>query len=152
MTKSLLNMKTEINKKSVSFSESPFGSVLITFKNKGISSLVFIQANKIPSDARKIGWKTIGKRKLALEGTAFQMKVWRELSKIPAGTLVTYGELAKRIKMPTAVRAVASAVGRNPIAYFVPCHRVVPASGGHGKYHWGAKRKSAMIKAEMKSL
>lgn len=78
-------------------------------------------------------------------GSLFQMSVWSELLNIPLGSTVTYGDLAKRIDKPKAMRAVASAVARNPIALFIPCHRVVPASGGPGKYRWGADRKRAIL-------
>lgn len=85
---------------------------------------------------------------LHLRGTAFQIAVWRKLLTIPSGRLATYGELAASIGAPKASRAVGSAVGANPIAIFVPCHRVVAASGALGGYRWGAKLKDALINRE----
>lgn len=81
-------------------------------------------------------------------GTAFQMRVWEALRSIPAGATATYGEVAQVIEKPRAVRAVASACGRNPIAVLIPCHRVLPAAGGLGGYHWGPWRKAALLKRE----
>lgn len=83
-------------------------------------------------------------------GTPFQMKVWAELLKIPAGQTVTYTELARRIGMPKAVRAVANACGKNPDAPRVPCHRVVRNDGGLGGYsgEGGIETKRKLLIAE----
>jgi O-6-methylguanine DNA methyltransferase len=83
-----------------------------------------------------------------VSGTPFQRLVWENLRKIPRGTTITYAELAAQIGMPTAVRAVASAVGKNPISVIIPCHRVVPKSGGTGKYRWGSEMKAKLIERE----
>lgn len=83
-----------------------------------------------------------------LIGTPFQLDVWRALREIRSGERVSYAELAARIGRPSAVRAVASAVARNPIAYYVPCHRVVRSDGSTGQYHWGSARKRRMLDAE----
>ena len=93
-----------------------------------------------------------GKRKsfdlpLKPEGTEFQMKVWRELSRIPYGTTISYGEQAKRVGDKNAARAVGSANGRNPIAIIVPCHRVV-ASSGIGGFGGGLKAKRILLSLE----
>ncbi|WP_347358804.1 methylated-DNA--[protein]-cysteine S-methyltransferase [Bdellovibrio sp.] len=88
------------------------------------------------------------KHKIKLQGTEFQMKVWLELLKIPAGKTVTYSELAKKLRRPSAVRAVASAVGKNPISYWIPCHRVVGKNGNTLKYHWGPEVKEYLLKVE----
>ena len=85
-----------------------------------------------------------------VKATAFQWKVWRALQQIPAGETRAYAEVARRIGKPKAVRAVASACANNPVALVVPCHRVVPSSGGTGKYRWGAERKAALLEAEQK--
>ena len=85
-----------------------------------------------------------------VKATAFQWKVWRALQQIPAGETRAYGEVARQIGKPKAVRAVASACAGNPVCLVVPCHRVVPASGGTGKYRWGADRKSRLIAMEKK--
>jgi AraC family transcriptional regulator of adaptative response/methylated-DNA-[protein]-cysteine methyltransferase len=83
-----------------------------------------------------------------VKATAFQWKVWRALQQIPAGETRAYAEVARRIGRPKAVRAVASACANNPVCLVVPCHRVVPSSGGTGKYRWGADRKAALLAAE----
>lgn len=88
---------------------------------------------------------------LDLQGTPFQRKVWNALKRVPYGTTITYGELAKRAGSPRAVRAVASAVARNPVGIILPCHRIVPSAGGTGKYAWGADRKSWLINHERSS-
>lgn len=73
------------------------------------------------------------------------MKVWEALLKIPMGGMTTYGEIAAKIDNPRACRAVGTAIGDNPVAYLIPCHRVIRASGEIGNYHWGEIRKSAII-------
>ncbi|MFP4069985.1 MAG: methylated-DNA--[protein]-cysteine S-methyltransferase [Opitutales bacterium] len=85
---------------------------------------------------------------LAPQGSDFQRRVWRELMAIPAGTRVSYRELAERIGKPGAARAVGGAVGANPLCLLVPCHRVVQSSGRLGGYRWGAERKRALLDAE----
>ncbi len=84
------------------------------------------------------------------EGTLFQQKVWRELLKIPKGKTITYKELAMRVGKPRAVRAVANAVGANPLPVAIPCHRVVRSDGGLGGYSGpgGIKQKLALLKKE----
>lgn len=85
---------------------------------------------------------------LVLYGTDFQIKVWTSLLKIQHGSVVTYGNIAARIAHPAAVRAVGSAVGRNPISVLVPCHRVVNRGDGRSSYGWGPDLKAALLKAE----
>ena len=85
---------------------------------------------------------------LDLRGTAFQQRVWRELTRIPRGETITYGELAKRIGAPGAVRAVGTACGANPVAMIVPCHRVLRGDGELGGYRWGISRKQALLRSE----
>ncbi len=85
---------------------------------------------------------------LDVRATGFQRRVWEELRKIPWGETRTYGEIARAVGQPTAARAVARACATNPAALVIPCHRVVPASGGTGGYRWGAARKSRLLKAE----
>lgn len=82
---------------------------------------------------------------LDLRGSNFQIKVWEALLRIPAGLLVSYGDVAAAIGQPDATRAVASAVARNPVSYLIPCHRVIRASGALGEYHWGAARKRTIV-------
>jgi AraC family transcriptional regulator, regulatory protein of adaptative response / methylated-DNA-[protein]-cysteine methyltransferase len=85
-----------------------------------------------------------------VKATAFQWKVWRALQQIPVGETRAYAEVARRVGKPKAVRAVASACANNPVCLVVPCHRVVPSSGGTGKYRWGAGRKAALLEIEQK--
>lgn len=91
-------------------------------------------------------WKK--KLKIKLQGTEFQMKVWLELIKIPSGKAYTYSELAKKIRKPSAVRAVASAVAKNPVAYWIPCHRVIGKNSNILKYHWGSELKKELLLSE----
>jgi AraC family transcriptional regulator of adaptative response/methylated-DNA-[protein]-cysteine methyltransferase len=83
-----------------------------------------------------------------IRGTAFQWRVWRALTRIPCGETRSYADVARAIGNPAAVRAVARACATNPIALVVPCHRVVPKSGGAGGYRWGTRVKDALLKAE----
>jgi AraC family transcriptional regulator of adaptative response/methylated-DNA-[protein]-cysteine methyltransferase len=85
---------------------------------------------------------------LDVRATAFQWQVWQALAAIPYGETRTYGDIAVAIGRPKAVRAVARACATNPVALAIPCHRVVPASGGEGGYRWGASRKRALLKHE----
>jgi AraC family transcriptional regulator of adaptative response/methylated-DNA-[protein]-cysteine methyltransferase len=82
---------------------------------------------------------------LLLKGTNFQIRVWEALLRIPPGEVTTYGRLAEGIGRPGSARPVGSAVGRNTIAYLIPCHRVIREDGGLGGYRWGEERKEAML-------
>ena len=75
--------------------------------------------------------------------------MWEALLRVPETCLISYGDLAERIGMPSATRAVASAVGANPIAFIIPCHRVLRSSGALGGYRWGLDRKVVMLEREM---
>ncbi len=81
---------------------------------------------------------------LLLKGTNFQVKVWEALLRIPPGAVVTYKDVAEHIGRPSASRAVANAVGRNPIPYLIPCHRVIRSTGAFGGYQSGTTRKKAL--------
>ena len=85
-----------------------------------------------------------------LDGTTLQKKVWTEITKIPYGQTISYSELAKKIKRPDAVRAIASAVGKNPVGLLVPCHRVVKKNGDLGGYMWGENIKRIILDIEGK--
>ncbi len=85
---------------------------------------------------------------LLLRGTPFQVKVWEALLRVPEGAVVTYGELARRVGMPTASRAVGTAVGHNPIAVLIPCHRVIQSTGVTGGYRWSPARKKLLLGVE----
>jgi AraC family transcriptional regulator of adaptative response/methylated-DNA-[protein]-cysteine methyltransferase len=82
---------------------------------------------------------------ILLRGSAFQLKVWEALLKIPEGRLASYDQIAEAIGQPTASRAVGTAIGSNPIAYLIPCHRVIKKTGLFGGYRWGAERKQAIL-------
>lgn len=85
---------------------------------------------------------------LVLKGTPFQLKTWEALLRIPEGRVAAYQDLARLAGEPAATRAAASAVGQNPIACLIPCHRVIQATGAFGQYHWGSPRKQAMLAYE----
>ncbi|ADB36629.1 bifunctional transcriptional activator/DNA repair enzyme AdaA [Spirosoma linguale] len=80
-----------------------------------------------------------------MRGSAFQLKVWEALLKIPEGDLASYDQIANAIGQPTASRAVGTAIGSNPVGYLIPCHRVIKKTGLFGGYRWGAERKQAML-------
>ena len=82
---------------------------------------------------------------LFVQGTNFQINVWEALLTIPPGSVASYEEMARRIGAPTATRAVASAIARNPVSFLIPCHRVIRKSGAFGNYRWGAARKKALL-------
>ncbi len=86
---------------------------------------------------------------VVVPGTALQLAVWRALLELPPGAVVTYAQLAARCGRPTASRAVANAVGANPVAWLIPCHRVIRATGALGDYRWGLGRKAALLAREL---
>jgi len=90
-------------------------------------------------------WSKLSEIKLHLKGTDFQLKVWETLLKIPMGQLSTYGSIAQQIEKPNASRAVGTAIGNNPVAFLIPCHRVIQSTGTFGGYMWGNTRKTAII-------
>lgn len=89
-----------------------------------------------------------GETALSVTGAPFQIKVWEALLAIPSGQVTTYSDIARQIGHPAAVRAVGTAVGRNPVSYLIPCHRALRKSGGLGGYHWGLPVKRAMLARE----
>ena len=106
-------------------------------------------AQFVPDEARLRPWveAAMGGQSapLTLIGAPFQIKVWEALLRIPSGHVTTYGEIAAAIGHPKAVRAVGTAVGRNPISLLIPCHRALRKSGGLGGYHWGLRVKRAIL-------
>lgn len=152
-----------------SFAESPFGDIIIASTAKGICQLTFVKNEKdgignlqyffpnakllqktdmIQQDALRFftgDWNDLQKVKLHLKGTAFQLKVWESLLRIPFGNVSTYSSIADDIKNHKASRAVGTAIGSNPVAFLIPCHRVIRSSGIIGDYHWGSPRKTAML-------
>lgn len=158
---------------SYSFEHTLFGKVLVASTDKGICHLAFYEdevlalselSNKFPNARYRQqqnshqqsalalfnhDWQNDTNIKLHLKGSDFQLKVWESLLKIPQGQLSCYGDIAQKIDQPKAARAVGSAIGDNPVAFLIPCHRVIQASGALGGYHWGLTRKMAMIAWEM---
>lgn len=153
-----------------------FGAYIIASTDKGICHLHFYQNQEQAFQELQQAWpKAIlvqqqeamhlqvnaflqnsiapaqGRIKLHLSGTPFQLKVWEALLRIPEGYLSSYSNLARHINMPTASRAVGTAIGSNPIAFLIPCHRVIKSVGGIGEYRWGSERKMAMIGREAAS-
>ncbi len=152
-----------------SFAESPFGHIIVASTQKGVCHLAFCQhkqkavqtlkerfpqaaytemVDSIQQEALFIfqhDWSKMGQIKLHLTGTPFQLKVWEALLRIPLGDLSSYGNIATAIGKPKAARAIGTAIGSNPVAYLIPCHRVIQASGNTGGYMWGSTRKSAII-------
>lgn len=162
------------------FHESPFGEALLATTERGICALTFHDGNRrgalrdlaarwpnaiiderprvtAPVAARVFsaldardpaGLVPLG---LLVRGTNFQVKVWRALLQIPVGTVATYEDIASAIGQPSAVRAVGTAIGRNPVAFLIPCHRVIRTTGALGGYRWGLPRKRAMLAWESRA-
>lgn len=106
-------------------------------KLQGLANQIFPSANATISDIPTLP--------ILLRGSAFQLKVWEALLKIPEGRLASYDQIADAIGKPTASRAVGTAIGNNPIGYLIPCHRVIKKTGLFGGYRWGTDRKQAML-------
>lgn len=149
--------------------DSPFGDVFIAHTQRGICSINFIPEQGLSRlaidfpNATRVEDVTVtqpiaeavfgglhpeGSLSVLVKGTNFQVKVWEALLNIPDGHTTTYGSIADAIGRPKAVRAIGSAVGRNPIGYLIPCHRVLRSDGGLGGYCWGESRKSAILTRE----
>ncbi|MCH5718000.1 methylated-DNA--[protein]-cysteine S-methyltransferase [Niabella hibiscisoli] len=97
-------------------------------------------------------WSKLGQVKLHLKGTPFQLKVWESLLKIPMGKLSTYGSLAASMGSPNASRAVGTAIGSNPVAFLIPCHRVIQSTGTFGGYMWGPPEKRPSSAGKVRKL
>ncbi|MEZ4900464.1 MAG: methylated-DNA--[protein]-cysteine S-methyltransferase [Spirosomataceae bacterium] len=152
-----------------SFAESPFGHLIVASTSKGICFMAFCEnerdgfedlqqhfsnahfqqkSDTLQQNALFIfqhDWSKLSQIKLHLKGTDFQLKVWEALLKIPMGQLSTYGAIAEKIQNPNASRAVGTAIGSNPVAFLIPCHRVIQSTGAFGGYMWGSTRKTAII-------
>lgn len=149
--------------------ETPFGPVVISSTEIGITNISFVDHR---GDAETIlreqwpysrliktthrhhnnvlqifnnNWNDLSEIKLHLNGTEFQLKIWETLLKIPFGSVISYSGIAEKIGRPNSYRAVANAVANNPVAFLIPCHRVIKKLGEIGEYRWGATRKMAII-------
>ena len=124
-------------------------------KAKFLNATFFEGTDDIQVNALKIfnkDWRNLENISLHLCGSPFQLKVWEALLSIPMGSLSTYGGIAKNIDRPGSFRAVGNAIGDNPVAYLIPCHRVIRSNGQAGGYRWGLNRKRAMIAREALAL
>ncbi len=127
---------------------SPSGILSVGFVEKDASSRADYQQISKQLKEYFLGTRTKFDIKLDLNGTPFQLKVWRALQNIPYGKTATYQGIANKIKQPKAVRAVANAIGANPIAIIIPCHRVIRSNGTIGGYKWGASLKNQLLQLE----
>ncbi|MEG4392935.1 methylated-DNA--[protein]-cysteine S-methyltransferase [Microcoleus sp. BROC3] len=152
--------------------DTPFGKSLIATTARGICNLYFLETTDEQTAAQRLrlGWKnaeiirdepatqslrdlifnseTLSEQKpltLLVKGTNFQIQVWRALLQLPFGAIATYQTIAQLVARPTAARAVGNAIGKNPIGYLIPCHRVIRESGELGGYGWGVERKTVML-------
>lgn len=157
---------------SYGFHDCPFGRALILITSEGLAGLAFADYGKEKSAfadmtarwpeatyvedervtaayAKRIfeseRWKPDQPLKIVFIGSDFEIRVWETILRIPFGKASTYSDIASHIGKPKAARAVGSAVGKNPISFVVPCHRVLEKSGGLGGYHWGLTRKRAIL-------
>lgn len=164
---------------SYGFHGSPFGEALVMATDRGITGMAFINEDigqtraealedmtrrwpdarftEQPSITAQLAaqtfdvskWSSEQPIRLVMIGTDFEVRIWETLLKIPMGRAVSYTDIARHIGKPKASRAVGSAVGRNPISFVVPCHRVLRGDGSLGGYHWGLTRKRALIGWEL---
>ncbi len=157
----------------VGFTGSPFGICCIGIVPRGVCHLAFVETRNRDAAlaplmqawplakfrwnnpaARKLGSKIFPARQHSVvpcnlrafvRATPFQLRVWRALLRVPPGAVVSYGSLAAAIKAPDAARAVGTAVGSNPLAFLIPCHRVIRETGIVGEYRWGHERKRTIL-------
>ncbi len=153
------------------FHPSPFGEFVLATTGRGICAIEFVapaSRNAVlaglqrhwpaarwrlqPRATQAVAARLFPAQRLAgerfdllVQGSNFQVKVWQALLRIPSGKVVCYEDLAARIEAPRATRAVASAIARNPIAFLIPCHRVIRKTGAFGEYRWGRTRKKALL-------
>jgi len=147
--------------------ESPFGDVLAMGTDRGLCGLAFVEecgrdaawqdmtsrwpeAEFTNAPNAISGWVSAafggqGQAALHMIGAPFQIKVWEALLRVPTGHVTTYSDIARAVGNPNAVRAVGTAVGRNPVSFLIPCHRALRKSGGLGGYHWGLPVKRAIL-------
>jgi AraC family transcriptional regulator of adaptative response/methylated-DNA-[protein]-cysteine methyltransferase len=164
---------------SYGFHPSPFGTALVMATARGLAGLAFAdsgeeqaaladmqsrwpRANIIADTAGTALlaarifdprlWRANRPLRVVLIGTDFEVRVWETLLKIPLGRAMTYSDIAAKLRAPKAARAVGAAVGKNPVSFVVPCHRVLGKSGDITGYHWGLTRKRAMLGWELGRL
>ncbi len=160
---------------SYGFHPSPFGLALLVATPRGVAGLAFVNEDagqtrrqalddmlrrwpkaRAAENAERTApfvarifdparWRREVPIRVVMIGTDFEVRVWQALLEIPMGRAVSYADIARRLGQPTASRAVGAAVGRNPISFVVPCHRVLRGDGSLGGYHWGLTRKRALI-------
>jgi len=159
---------------SAGFHDTPFGECLLAVTDRGVCGLAFFDGDRDTArrdlqqrwpnaviDEKPRSTAPVASRifralevrdpvglvplALLVRGTNFQVKVWKALLRVPPGAVATYEDIAGAIGAPQAVRAVGTAVGRNPVAFLIPCHRVIRTSGALGGYRWGLQRKRAML-------
>ncbi|MDR2972851.1 MAG: methylated-DNA--[protein]-cysteine S-methyltransferase [Bacteroidales bacterium] len=168
-------LKSDLDTKnliSYSFFNSTFGKILVASIPQGVCYVGFAISidcalqelfKRFPNDifrrrktkyheqVKKLfagKWEKGKKIVLFLRGTEFQLKVWDALLKIPTGTLTTYSKIAKSIGYSNAQRAVGTAIGKNPILYIIPCHRVIAQNGKLGGFYWGIEKKIELLNVE----
>jgi AraC family transcriptional regulator of adaptative response/methylated-DNA-[protein]-cysteine methyltransferase len=156
----------------VGYHPSPFGEAILVATERGLAGLGFVdggdraaaladmqrrwpkaayvedEAATAPLARRifdPLSWRAEQPLRVVLIGTDFEVRVWQTLLRVPLGRATTYSDIASRIGKPSASRAVGAAVGKNPISFVVPCHRVLGRSGALTGYHWGLTRKQAML-------
>ena len=147
---------------------TPFGKALIAWTGRGVCFLAFGEEEKVLSEALEKSWGKadlsenrdaaqsylekifLDKKKvdLCVKGTNFQINVWKALLNIPYASVTTYKDIAQVVEKPKAVRAVATAIGANDLAYLIPCHRVIAKSGAMSGYRWGVDRKKILLAVE----
>lgn len=148
------------------FHDTPFGTALVATTPRGVCHLAFVDGGRraalaalkkrwpralIKEDGAGTGavlakaFRGRGRVPVTLAGTPFQTKVWEALLRIPPGRAASYAQVAAAVGQPRATRAVGTAVGENPVAFLIPCHRVLRATGALGGYRWGTERKRAIL-------
>ncbi|MDX5151573.1 MAG: methylated-DNA--[protein]-cysteine S-methyltransferase [Acidiferrobacterales bacterium] len=157
--------------------DTPFGPAFVGMTERGICSFEFVDRKISPHLASlESAWPKAKRREnqrrvlatlkelfkkqgrpkrpipVLVHGTNFQVNIWKALLRIPPGSVTSYGQLAGAIGSPRGARAVGSAMGDNPVAYLIPCHRVIRQSGAIGDYHWGSVRKQALLAWEAAQL
>ena len=167
--------KTDWDKKSIisySFFSSQFGKIIVASMSQGVCYVGYLLSHegalqelhdRFPKCRFRLrknnkhkhverlfsgDWKKGEKLVLFLKGTEFQLKVWEALLQIPTGTVSTYGKIAATSGYSKAQRAVGTAIGRNPILYIIPCHRVIAQNGKMGGFYWGVEKKMELLNAE----